>query len=118
MKYTLQDFNDIVFSGYDYKLPEIVINTINKLLVETGISTSVKSTTETRSPETSESKYKKGGYFNNNSKKTKPFQKRENIDDVWEATKAFKPTKINKNLQKGSDKKNKTNLKNKTSRLV
>jgi hypothetical protein len=101
MKYTLHDFNDIVFSGYDYKLPEVVINTINKLLIETGISTSTKTTTEIRSSEITETKYKKGGYFNN-AKKTKTFTKRENIDDVWEATKVFKPTKINK--KEGIDK--------------
>jgi len=101
MKYTLHEFNDIVFSGYDYKLPELVINTINKLLIETGISTSTKTTTEVRLPETTDPKYKKGGYFNN-AKKSKTFPKRENIDDVWEATKVFKPTKINKN--EGMDK--------------
>ena len=101
MKYTLQDFNDIAFSGYDYKLPEIVLNKIKNLITELGITANSKPTTETRSADSTDSKYKKNNYFSN-SKKNKNYVKRDNVDDPWETAKPFKATKIDK--KEGMDK--------------
>jgi len=101
MKYTLQDFNDVAFSGYDYKLPEIVLNNIKNLVIELGITANSKPTTEQRSAENTDSKYKKNNYFGN-SKKNKNYVKRDNTDDLWETVKPFKATKIDK--KEGMDK--------------
>jgi hypothetical protein len=100
MKYTLQDFTDIVFSGYDYKLPETTVSVIQKLVGDIGVTMNTK-TTETRPTDNNETKYKKNNYFNN-GKKSKNYLKRENIDETWEATKPFKPTKMDK--KEGIDK--------------
>jgi hypothetical protein len=94
MKYTLQDFTDTVFSGYDYKLPDSTVSIIQKLVGDIGVTLNSKPT-ETRSTDNTESNYKKNSYFNN-AKKSKNYPKRENIDELWETTKPFKPTNIDK----------------------
>ena len=38
MKYTLQDYSEITFTGYDYKLPDGVNAIIKKLVSEFGNS--------------------------------------------------------------------------------
>jgi hypothetical protein len=37
MLYTLQDYSDIIFTGYDYKLPENINAIITKLVAEIGV---------------------------------------------------------------------------------
>jgi len=101
MKYSLQDFNDIIFSGYDYKLPELVMNKISKLVTETGITINSKTQPDSSSTENTDTKYKKS-YFNSNARKNKNYQKRDNIDEQWETVKPFKATKIDK--KEGIDK--------------
>jgi hypothetical protein len=85
MKYTLQDYSDIIFAGYDYKLPENVNVAIKKLVAEFGV-------TEKRSSDNTDNKFKKPGYFNNSRRP----KKSENNDEVWEKQKVFKATVIDK----------------------
>jgi len=101
MKYTMQDYSDIFFTGFTYKLPENT-NIIIKKLTGEIIITSTDTNNENNNM--NESKFKKSGYFNNStsSRKQKNFSKHTGIDDVWEATKVFKPTKIEK--KEGVDK--------------
>jgi hypothetical protein len=101
MKYTLQNYADIAFTTFNYKLPEKTISTINKLVGEIGITAASKSVTEQRSHENNDTKTKKNGYFNN-GRKNKNYQKRETIDETWELAKPFKVTNIEK--KEGIDK--------------
>lgn len=87
MRYSLQEYSDIIFAGYDYSLPENVNSIIKKLIVEFGVSSP---TTDNAT----DNKFKKTGFFNNNNIKNK--KKTDSIDDVWEKTKAFKATVIEK----------------------
>ena len=85
MQYTIQDFSDIIFTGYDYSLPENVNLIIKKLILEFGASSpTVDNATD--------NKFKKPGFFNNSKNK----KTRDQNDDVWEKTKAFKATVIEK----------------------
>jgi hypothetical protein len=94
--YTLQDYSDIIFTGYDYKLPENITTIIKNLVTDLGVTTSSENQSIDNS---SENKYKKPGYFN----KKKGFSRHENIDEVWEKNgKDFKATVIEK--KEGIDK--------------
>jgi hypothetical protein len=88
MKYTLQDYSELVFTGYDYKLPDGVNAIIKKLVAEFGTSP----VQESRTADNNDAKFKKPGYFNNSRK-----PKRNDIsEDTWEKQKAFKATVIEK----------------------
>jgi hypothetical protein len=88
MKYTLQEYSELIFAGYDYKLPDGVNAIIKKLVTEFGSSP----IQETRTADNGDTKFKKPGYFNNSRK-----PKRNDItDDTWEKQKAFKATVIEK----------------------
>lgn len=41
-KYSLQDFNNIVFDGFDFKLPDDTVNLISELALEVGSPTYIK----------------------------------------------------------------------------
>jgi hypothetical protein len=84
MRYTIQDYSDIVFAGYEYSLPDNINSIIQFLTLEFG---SLSPTIDNAS----DNKFKKTGFFNIKNKK-----KIESIDDVWEKTKAFKATVIEK----------------------
>jgi len=88
MKYTLQYYSELIFSGYDYKLPDTVNSIIKKLVVEFG-STPVQ---ESRAVDNSDTKFKKPGYFNNSRKP----KRTDNAEETWEKQKAFKATVIEK----------------------
>ena len=88
MRYTLQDYSEIVFSDYDYKLPDNVNATIKKLVDEFGTVMH----TESRPSETADTKFKKSGYFNNSRKP----KRGDNMEENWEKQKAFKATVMEK----------------------
>jgi hypothetical protein len=94
MRYTLQDFNDIIFNGYDYTLPDNVKATIKKLSLEFGNATviSITETVKENNKNHGDPRYKKQDFFNKNRKNNRA----EINDDVWEKTKAFKATIIEK----------------------
>jgi hypothetical protein len=87
MRYTLQDYSEIIFSGYDYKLPNNINAIIKKLVDEFGTVTQ----SESRVSDTADTKFKKPGYFNNSRK-----PKRNDMEENWEKQKAFKATVIDK----------------------
>jgi hypothetical protein len=90
MKYTLQDYSEVIFTGYDYKLPDNVNFIIKKLITEFG---TISQTTEVRSVDNNDPKFKKPAYFNNSRK---PKRNDASVEEVWEKTKAFKATVIEK----------------------
>ena len=42
LKYTLNDFNNIIFNGFNYELPTDVLNMISELALEVGSPNYVK----------------------------------------------------------------------------
>ena len=84
LKYSLNDFNNIIFNGFNYKLPSETINIISELALEVG------------SPD-----YVKTPIFQKRENITKPDadkrKKGKNIemnDGDWEALRTFQTTKI------------------------
>jgi hypothetical protein len=96
MRYSIQDYNDIVFAGYDYKLPESTSEIIKTIVLELGVSTL---DTTSKDVAVSEHRQKKQGYF---SKKQRNISKNDNLNEIWETQKAFKPTVMEK--KEGIDK--------------
>jgi dGTP triphosphohydrolase len=96
MRYSIQDYNDIVFAGYDYKLPESTSEIIKTIVLELGVSTL---DTTLKEVAVSEHRQKKQGYF---SKKQRNISKNDNLNEIWDTQKAFKPTVMEK--KEGIDK--------------
>lgn len=42
LKYTLDDFNTMIFNGFNYELPNDVLNTISEIALEVGSPNYVK----------------------------------------------------------------------------
>jgi hypothetical protein len=92
VSYDLDQFVQIQSSGFEYKLPEKVHETINKLIHELGISALTTNPTSTNYENYHERDYKRR--LRNDKNNTK-FSK--NIDTaIWEKQKEFITTKIEK----------------------
>lgn len=42
LKYTLDDFNTMIFNGFNYELPNDILNTISEIALEVGSPNYVK----------------------------------------------------------------------------
>jgi hypothetical protein len=93
--YNLENYKNIIFSGYEYKLPDNIITLINNLSNELGIT--FKDTTKTENNQTEYKSEHARKYSNKRSnfginKRPKPALDEEQ----WEKMKAFKSTLIEK----------------------
>jgi hypothetical protein len=86
MVYTLEDFNNISFNGFDFKVDETTINLINKLSSQVGSPTYIKTPVFKKQENGVCGDEKKGKYTKDN----------ENINDDWKALRNFQTTKIEK----------------------
>jgi len=86
--YNLDNYKNIIVSGYDYKLPETIINIINNLSNELGVA--FKENTKINSQEENIGENKKYSKRNFGNKRVKPIMDEEQ----WEKMKAFKSTQI------------------------
>jgi len=84
--YTVENFNDILFNGHSYVLPENITNTINNLIKE--VDTFAPATTSS----VSEEKQKRPNQGSGFNKKPK-LRKNDSFED-WNAQRSFKPTII------------------------
>jgi len=87
--YNLDNYKNIIVSGYDYKLPETIINIITNLSNELGV-TFKENTKTTNSQEENIGENKKFSKRNFGNKRVKPVVD----EDQWEKIKAFKSTQI------------------------
>jgi hypothetical protein len=89
VQYSLQDYINISFKGYDYKLPDNVSQTISSLIKELGINMTTTTRFDT-----------KPAQFNKNAtniKRTKSGNKMsEEADEHWSRMREFKATIIDK----------------------
>jgi hypothetical protein len=91
VSYNLDSYKDIVFSGFDYKLPTIILDTIQKLTSELGVS-NVSPTNNSKTADSVPFKTftntKRGGFGNKRNKFPE--------DETWEKAKPFKTTQLEK----------------------
>jgi hypothetical protein len=101
MRYTLQDYSDVIFAGNDYILPDNTNSIIKNLILELGVSSNTE-TYKIDNTISSKPMYKKQPYFNNKKNRNR----NENLDESWDTMKMsaieFKSTIIEK--KEGLDK--------------
>jgi len=86
--YNLDNYKNIIVSGYEYKLPETIINIISNLSNELGVAFKENTKINSQEEYTGENKkYLKRNFCN---KRVKPIMDEEQ----WEKMKAFKSTQI------------------------
>jgi hypothetical protein len=93
MRYTIDNYTSIVFSGINYKLPNIQISIIDKLVKELGIST-IKVIEDENEETPRKSHQFSGKKFNSNSLSSSRYKSK--IDETWKGVPEFKITKIEK----------------------
>jgi len=86
MKYTLNDIHDILFAGYDYKLPQATVSVVNNLAKELGVTLTSSSVGD------ESAKIAKRNSFSslNNVRKSR------NTMEIRESVKQFKATILEK----------------------
>ena len=91
MRYTLQDFNDITFNGFDIKLPEETLLIITELSQQVGSPTYIKTPTFQKRENILKTVPDAAGDF----KKKKRGKPTEILNDAdWETIRTFQTTKI------------------------
>ena len=94
MRYTIDNYTSIAFSGINYKLPEIQISIIDKLVKELGISTTkVIEDENEEKPRQSQHSFSTKKYGSNSLSSSRYKSK---IDEQWKGVPEFKVTKIEK----------------------
>lgn len=95
--YSLNDFNNFIFNGFNYELPENIINTISTLSLEVGSPNYVKTPVFQKRENVmkTEQNIKETQKDNNFVKKKKGNKNMEIINDEdWNALRTFQSTKI------------------------
>lgn len=91
MKYSLKDFNNIAFNGFNFELPSNAVNIISELTLQVGSPSYIKTPVFQKRNQTT---------INNNLSKDKDSKKKKNKnmevlnDDDWETIRTFQTTKI------------------------
>jgi len=94
MRYTIDNYTSIAFSGINYKLPEIQISIIDKLVKELGISTTkVIEDENEEKPRQAQHSFSAKKYGSNSLSSSRYKSK---IDEQWKGVPEFKVTKIEK----------------------
>ena len=93
-KYSIDDFNSILFQGFNYKLPDEILNTISELALQVGSPDYVKTPVfqKQENPMKSETTRETGtgGFKRNRRGKAQEIVN----DEDWNAIRNFQPTKI------------------------
>lgn len=97
MKYTLKDFTNVIFDGFDYALPEETIALISELSLEVGSPSYIKTPVFQKrdNPLKASAVSVPGGFQVNSNKKRRGNKNMEVLnDDDWETLRTFQTTKI------------------------
>jgi len=97
MKYTLNDFQNITFDGFEYELPESVLNIISTLAAQVGSPTYVKTPVFKKKEHTNVFTSADADINGETKVVTGKKKKNKNVeinDDDWEAIRSFQATKI------------------------
>jgi hypothetical protein len=91
LKYTLEDFNSMIFNGFNYELPNDVLNTISEIALEVGSPNYVKTPVFKKK----ENPIKMEQILNNSNRKRRGNKNMEMTNDNdWETIRSFQTTKI------------------------
>jgi hypothetical protein len=98
LKYSLSDFSNITFDGFDFSLPEQTISLISELSLEVGSPTYIKTPIFKKRDHNLKSIADRENFLNNGSSYNKNKRKNKNIefvsDNDWENIRKFQATKI------------------------
>jgi hypothetical protein len=97
MKYTLKDFTNVIFDGFDYALPEETIALISELSLEVGSPSYIKTPVFQKrdNPLKASAVSVPSGFQVNSNKKRRGNKNMEVLnDDDWETLRTFQTTKI------------------------
>ena len=89
LKYTLDDFNSMIFNGFNYELPNDVLNTISEIALEVGSPNYVKTPVFKKK----ENPIKMEQILNNRKRRGNKNMEMTNDND-WESIRSFQTTKI------------------------
>jgi len=93
LKYTLDDFNSMIFNGFNYELPTDILNMISEIALEVGSPNYVK--TPIFKKKDNPMKIESQVNNNNNNKKRRCNKNMELLNDNdWETMRSFQTTKI------------------------
>jgi hypothetical protein len=94
MRVTLQDYSDILFTGYTYQLPENVSNIIKNLTKELGVVIAAAAAAVSHKPE---EEFKRSTmHYGNKRGRSELRNKMVTNDATWKTAPPFKTTKIEK----------------------
>lgn len=103
LRYTLENFESILFNGFDYKLPDEVIEKISDLAIKVGSPDYVK-TPVFKKRDSSFKEEIQPVFKDNSNKKKKKNRNMEVLDDTeWETLSSFQATKIEATSGPSSD---------------
>ena len=94
LRYTLNDFNNIIFNGFNYELPAETIRVISELALEVGSPDYVKTPIFQKRENPMKSDVASSSSSNNPNFKKKRGKNMEINDGDWEALRTFQATKI------------------------
>jgi len=106
LRYTLNDINNIIFQGFDYKIPNETLEIISVLAMQVGSPDYVKTPIfkKREIPLTREATNNSNNIKENNVKKRKGNKAIEIVNDGdWNSIKSFQPTKIEAKTGSDSD---------------
>ena len=94
LRYTLNDFNNIIFNGFNYELPAETIRVISELALEVGSPDYVKTPIFQKRVNPMKSDLASSSINNPNFKKKRGGKNMEMNNGDWEALRTFQTTKI------------------------
>jgi hypothetical protein len=94
IKYSLDDFNNIIFNGFNYELPSETLKIISELALEVGSPTYVKTPIFQKKENPIKSDTSGNFTTSNGFKKKKGHKNMEINDSDWESLRSFQATKI------------------------
>ena len=94
LRYTLNDFNNFIFNGFNYELPAETIRIISELALEVGSPDYVKTPIFQKRENPMKSDVASSSSINNSNFKKKRGKNMEINDGDWEALRTFQSTKI------------------------
>ena len=100
MLYSLQDFMNITFDGFDFKLPDKTIQIIQELSTQVGSPTYIKTPIFQKRDKTKDtgSSFRSFSETTNSSRKKKSNKNIEINDNDWESLRSFHATKMEQKM--------------------
>jgi hypothetical protein len=95
LKYTLDDFNSMIFNGFNYELPTDILNMISEIALEVGSPNYVKTPIFKKKDNPMKIELQVNNSNSNNNKKRRCNKNMEVFNDnEWETMRSFQTTKI------------------------